>query len=458
MKNSHRILQESRRILVAGATTDERLVTVSHELRALAPNARLLLLRPHREEPFPNNSSFDDFIQAAGPSLTPEDIDRAPACDILVPAIAHVTRPAYPGLIAACCRAARHTFVFTASGLQPVDERDARTTRPVPITGRRPPPGNPVASCAFFRLSDQPALQMAQQYAATGIQLFFVETLAALEETLPNVDTVYFDWCLTDYTALFQAIQLAAEAGKRLEAFVALDLADVTEDAALRDRLIELNRSALPLLDHAYILATRGFLAERYALSRDCYTLTKNSTDAAAWHLYDRTFAKRDVIRLAYHGLMYFWHELEECFPILFALHEKHPLHVDLFGRPHENLCIGGASLFPEREEKTRRFLRELEKLPFVQRHGFIPQGTMIRMINQADYYIGITAGATLMSRSEMRTGVVEAMHTRTRVLHKTTDGTLDAGWRAGIDYLEIDAADPARAADRILEDFRART
>ncbi|MBN1669675.1 MAG: glycosyltransferase, partial [Kiritimatiellae bacterium] len=77
----------------------------------------------------------------------------------------------------------------------------------------------------------------------------------------------------------------------------------------------------------------------------------------------------------------------------------------------------------PARERQVRDALRELAGIPGVTSHGFTAPDRVRETIGRADYYVGITAGETLMSRTGFRTGVAEALAAGGRLVHKETEG-----------------------------------
>ncbi len=446
-----------RHVLVVGATTNDRIASAARQLVDLVPGVRVDLLLPAgRESPAPG--VFAHVLPAAGESISAVDFQVLAAYDAVVLAIGHVGRSAYPVLVRACCAVAGQAFLYGALGLQPLDERDGRETWPEPI---RPAsaagPARP-RSWLFFRPSDQSAFRLADQWQRAGATVHQAETLKAFDLLLPQVEGVFLDWCLADYGILFPALQAALDAGKRVEGFVALDLADVTEDPARVQRIKDLNQSALTTWHHAHVLATRGHIARRYGLELARCSPLLNLPDETVWFPAPRPSAPRNAasLRIAYHGLFYFWHEVAEFQPVYEELLRHGPASLDLYGRVHESVCLGGQPLFPESERAVRLALDQLAALPGVTRHGFTPPAMAAAAIREADFYLGITAGATLMSRTEMRTGVEEALRLGTPVLHKTTPAMGTRGLVADRDYVAVDAQAPQAAADRILQRRRA--
>lgn len=428
------------RILVVGATTDERLKELGCLLREACPSATLDLYRPRREQAAP--AVYDRIIQLETAAVDPEQLRRAGRYDLVVLAIAHVMHAHYKALVAACCACANDVFLYSAHGLQPLDQRDAQSIFPVPPKHAPVPPAPAPPRCwLFFRPSDQTVIQRADALERSGAEVFRVQTLAAFERLIGRVDAVFYDWCITDYGVLAAALEMAVEAGVRQEVFLALDLADLAEDPAMRERLLAFNRAVMPLFHQVYPLWTRPFLVERYRLSDGSFTYTRNIPNPDIWRRNECAggpVARPGPLRFAYHGLFYFWHEVFEFMPVFQKIQEKCDAVFDLFGRVHDSVDVGGESLFPETERRVQAAFAECATRPGVCVHGFTAPDDVRKHLLGCDYYVGITQGGSLMSDTEMRTGVEEALALGCAVLHKPTSALALAGFSRNLPYFDL--------------------
>ncbi len=439
-------------ILVIGASTDERILAAGRAAGERWPGAHLSVLLPHGCS-LSCPASFR-VIEAASDTLGPDDLRGVDPCDAVVLTLSHVGRNNYPEFVRHCTVLAKQCFLFSSLGWQRLDSRDAESCWPEIIpSAKRFSPSTQPRSWVFFRPSDRTAHHIASSFQKKGLAVLKVETLAELEAVIPQTDAVFFDWCVTHYGALFHAVQMALEHGKRMEALISLDMADLAERPEVSQRLIEFNRSALPLMDHIHYLASRKFILERYAIDVTSATPWWNQANPDHWRIPGSHPARRESnspVHIVYHGLFYPWHEVAEFIPVLEALLSRRPVCFDLFGRIHESLSIAGESLFPEKERQIREAVRRMERIPGVVFHPF-SSPTMIReAMASADYYLGITQGATLMSETEIRTGEEEARLAGLRLLRKATSASILRGWNEKDDFLEINADDPDAAADKI--------
>lgn len=448
-----------RKILIVGATSDERLRLAVRDAAAQWPGSRLHLLRPADRTPWPEcEPEIHCLAQTPSNEIRPGDIPTYEQFDLAVLAIAHVGRSAYPALVRECLSAAKACRLYSNLGWQKLDARDAESGWPAAIieSGAKRiirPDHVQGGKWVFFRPSDRTAHHMAIILRQQGEQVVKLETLAELQESIQKDDTVFFDWCITHYNALFRAVQMAMDAGCRMEALLSLDLADLAESQELSNRLIELNRSALPRMARIHYLASRKFILQRYGLGNVKATPCWNNPDRDIWRSEKRKISRSDKrIHIVYHGLFYYWHEITEFLPVLHELLARTPIRFDLFGRVHESLEIDGESLFPEKERNVRKALSEMAKLPGICFNQFACPEKIIQTMRDADFYLGITAGNSLMSQTEIRTGEEEAMAVGMRLIRKITPATKLRGWRPSRDFLNIDVARPAMAAKAILE------
>ncbi|NCD34574.1 MAG: hypothetical protein EOL87_14310, partial [Spartobacteria bacterium] len=364
----------AKRILVLGATTDERLEDIGDCIARIQHEAQLVLLRP-TGRPARHFDAFHDIRPGREDSVVPADIENIADIDTLILAINHVTRAVYRSLIRSMCATGCRTFVFTSNGLQIVDQRDANESI-YPVFVQHSLRNSHRCSAGvslFFRPSDETVRTLASQRLHSGHTVWNVDTVSAFEFLLPYAQRVFFDWCITDYTALMQVVQLSMEYPCIKEAFLALDMADMAEDAAMSNRIIEWNCSALPQLDHVYVLKSRQHLIERYQLNRARVTLTHNLIDSSAWGGVYKGHARpgSPALTFVYHGLFYYWHEVAAFIPVYRELSRYREVHWDLFGRVHEDIYMNGMPLHPKKYKETLEGLRLLQSLPHVAFHGF---------------------------------------------------------------------------------------
>ncbi len=450
------------RVLVVGAGADALLDETARRIRAVSPRAHITLLIA-RDRADPGLAAYSQVLRGtAGGMVEDADFANLGSFDAAVLAMSHVARASYPGLCARTLEHAPEACLSWGGALDPMDARETLVSWPEPIkgvrNGRRGAGGQKPAEWLFFRPSDQTVWRRAEALAAEGARVRVVQTLAALEAALPRAQAAFFDWCITDYGALFAALRLCIEAGLYTEAFLALDLADLAEDPAVAARIITLNRTALPRLDRVNVLFSRTHLLDRYPLSPQRCAKVGNLPDPKVWAPGPATprqpappTALRPL-RLAYHGLFYFWHEVAEFVPVYERLRQAVPVKFDLFGRVHESVSLGGTPLFPRAQQKVERALEKLKKFPEVALHPFTGAAAVRGALEEADLYVGITAGTTLMARTELRTGLVEALCAGVRPVHRRTPATDTAELIPGRDFVAVNSRRPSDAARAVLQ------
>lgn len=440
-----------KKILVIGASADSLLQQASNSISNLIPNANMTLVLPSgRTAP----TGFSDILQGKTNEVTSSDFTMlTKRFDAAVLVMAHVNRPSYSGLVWQCSECADNIFLYSTMGLQPLDLRDGLSNWPEEISTTTPSTiSTQPTNWVFFRPCDQTVFRIAEKYAKTA-RVNIVETLSAFEKLSKTADAAFFDWCLSDYRAVFNAFSMAGQENLRREAFIALDMVDLAEKKPLRQNIEKLNQSAFHKLDYSYILSTRLFIADRYNIKPKNFEPAENIPDENIWKPQPRPALCKTKINIVYHGLLYFWHEVAEFAPVLQEL-KKHvdEVTLDIYGRVHESSVIGPDPVFPQARSKTEAAIAKMCKIDGVTLHGYTPTETVHEKVAQAHFYLGITAANTLMSKSEMRTGVVEALKTGARVLHKKTTATELTGLKADIDYIDIDSNKPQQAAAKILE------
>ena len=437
------------KILIACATTDNRLNELIDELQTRWSNAELHILRPAGRPllDFPGTI----FLKGSADQLLVEDITSTGRFDVAVLAIAHVGRALYPTLVQGCCTCANACFLYSTMGLQPLDARDADESLFSVVGNKLVPPKTKIDSWVFFRPSDRTAHALADEYVSTGVPVIKVETLAALEENLTPTTGVFFDWCITHYPTLFQAVQMAATVGCRMEALLSLDLSDLAENHEQARRLLSLNHSALKQMDHVYYLGSRSFLVERYDLIANTTPRWNHVGGCWARSASQQSPRPNDSLSFVYHGLFYPWHEVGAFIPVYKELSKRVETTFELFGRQHESLTIDGMELFPRKYKEVEEQLEELASLPGVIFHPFTPPKEITRTMHNSNYYVGITAGDSLMSQSETRTGVEEAYAAGMRILHKSTRAVKQRGWNAPEDYFSMDVNEFNDSVNRLL-------
>lgn len=444
-------------ITIIGATGDALLIELGKTLNTATPALHTHLLRPARPGTIPANL-FTEVSATPAPQIIPSDIRNAPPTDAIILAIGHVGNPSYNTLLHAIFQQTDSAWVCTPNGLQPVTplETSDYWPRHMPDPEPRPPSPNKKGTL-FFRPFDQYVRLLADQLTQHNNPVFIADTIQAFAEYLTQVDTVFFNFCLTDPCSLAQCFAMARQQNKFIEAFVAMDLADLAETTTMKQQITQLNQLLLPRIDQVHLLQTRPHIAERYAVAQHAIKLIPNVIKDKRWQCSHRPRppAPGKPIQFVYHGFMYHWHELAEFLPVLNAVNQQHPATLTVFGRSHGDCLCGNAPLLPAKAARGVELTNTLQSLPNVNLKGFVPSlQDVIQTVARSDYYVGITAGNDLMAQTEMRTGVVEAMATGVRVLHKATQAAQISGWQPDIDYLSIDTRNPEQAAATILADY----
>ena len=441
-----------KKILLVAAINPQSLKSIICGLRQHYPAAVIDVLISHNG--INNNQQRLNWLPVSSSSIEPEDFHNIEHYQVVCLAISHVARASYKTLVECCARVGKTLMLWTASGQQALDVRDSLDFIPEPIGKRRRFCRTSTNKIILFRPSDQSLSNLQDNWQKQGKKIQRVESIAALEEAMTPGCEVVFNYCITDYSALSVAIELCFKHHVKLSAYITVDLVDLCENEKLKYCLLDFNRSCLHQFDYVYVMKTRSYFIERYRLADSKFELLSStgSTELTA-AVETSVRVKTKTLKLVYHGLNYYWHELAEFLPVFVELRQHCHVRLDIFGRVHESLRLGGKELFPKAEARVKQAVEQYRQFPEVCVHGFAATHELKSAFSQADYYVGLTRLNSNMAKSEFRTGIIEALAFDLKILHKKSPALNEMGLSQQ-DYLNIDSADSREAAYRIIRDW----
>ena len=444
--------------LIVAACSETRALEVIDDLRKQGHRKNFTVLIANIDPEKSPLSQFSTVILCNGSSVELFDFENLGSVkfnqSLLI--INHVIRPSYKALVEATVSFAEESFLYTFNGgFQSLDIRDSFDSLKSINSEYAEVSKHDSKLCLMFRPSDQTMKRFEKERLEGGLQVLKVDSIFEFEQHLPQTSEVFFNWCITDYVALKQAFDLSLIYPVKRTGYITVDLVDLAEDEELKEELLTLNQSMISQLDFAYVMSTRQFFIERYKLDSSKLELSQTTTNNSFESQFPVKSKSQRTLKLFYHGMMYYWHELDQFMPIFEELNKICDMELVICGRVHESVKYQGKDLFPLKEKQMREALVKYQEFKNVRYLGFAPMKDLRREMDRSHYFIGLTAGVDLMAQSEFRTGVIEALqNSGLTLLHKKTPALDYIGLKDGDDYLAIDANDTPKSAQIIVSHF----
>jgi len=302
---------------------------------------------------------------------------------------------------------------------------------------------------------DTIAQALARQFADDGHE---VETTHTFSVFLRRA--AWADWTILNATKfdspkyLWKILASALWArlrGRRLAIFMTIDLLDLTDRPFLRPVVWAINFLTLHAARVVILLAGRQHIVRRYRLPERKALLVYNCPDRRLFHPLEHRHDPRRPLTFLYHGELLWWHGLERFLPVLDAIRRRRPARLVVCGRFYPTVfrLLGVAA--GRREVEVKRQLAALLERPDVEYRGRVPLEILQHLMAEADFHISLLNNDDEQARTELRTGLLEAMLAGMACLHAPTPGLVPGLFRDGENILLIDPRDPVAAADKIL-------
>lgn len=449
------------RLFIVAACSEQRLMEVISDLRSRGLDERLTVLIANVDLASSPLRELAEVFVCAGDSIEICDFKilqgRSFTNSLLL--INHVIRPNYKNLVEATVQRAESSFLYTFNGgFQNLDIRDSYDDFDgVEISTLTSVSESEESLSLFFRPSDQTMKRFEKERLEQGIKVLKVDSLAEFEKYLASASEVFFNWCITDYVSLKLAFDLSLKYSLKRTGYITVDLVDLAEDEGVKEELEELNRSMISKLDFCYVMSTRQFFVDRYKIDRQNVELTQTlAGEVVEKNEVIKGGSTGDELQLFYHGMMYYWHELDLFMSIFLELRKLCKVRLTITGRVHESVKFLGRDLFPKKEQRMREALKKYLSFPEVDYLGFTSIENVNKHLCSADYFVGLTAGDSLMAQTEFRTGVVEALAVGSgRLLHKETMAFKALRLEADKEYLAVSSQAAKESAQKIYEDWK---
>jgi len=323
----------------------------------------------------------------------------------------------------------------------------------------------------------------ARQFEADGHRVettftfsTFLKRVRQADWTLVNVsknDSPRFVW------KLLLSLLWARLFRRRVALFISIDPVDLCDRPILRAVLWTINRVAFHCATLVFLLAAREHVVRRYHLARDrvipVYNCPDRATFGAVGQVGDLSqeppaarqagkmprSAERAIGRpidnlshpltFLYHGELLWWHGLERFLPLYVEIRKHRPARLIVTGNFYPSVFRVFGLAASRREAGVKRQLADLLARTDVEYRGRVPLEELRRLMAEADFHVSLLNDQELLARTELRTGLLEAMAAGMVCLHAPTPALPADIFRDGENILLIDPNDPAASAAKIL-------
>ncbi len=243
---------------------------------------------------------------------------------------------------------------------------------------------------------------------------------------------------------------------RRTALFLSMDAVDLCDRPVLRAVLQAMNWIAFHCATTVFLLAGRAHIAQRYALAAGRVNSVWNCPDpAAGWETVERatggaTDAAKPLVFL-YHGELLWWHGLERFVPILEAINRRRPARLIVTGNFYPSLFRVFGCTASRREREVKRHLAAMLRHEKVDYRARVPLEQLRRSMAEADFHVSLLDNESLQGRTELRTGLLEAMAAGMACLHAPTPALVPDIFRDGENLVLLDPADSEACVQKIL-------
>lgn len=238
--------------------------------------------------------------------------------------------------------------------------------------------------------------------------------------------------------------------------FFTLDSFDLCDNIFFKPLLYFINFVVTLLSDKTLLLESRQYIARRYFIPKEKIITIQNFVDNEFWFLPPRQLAQdnQKELRLLYHGELLWWHGLERLEPIIEELKKKYPVRLIVAGQLYSfNLNFLGIEI-SRREKKKKENLREFLKKPYVEWLGRIEQRKVKELMNSAHFHVTQLEADSIVSTTEVRTCLLEALAAGMPCLHILTPALRSLPFKDEENIIFINPASADDGAEKILSIF----
>jgi len=272
------------------------------------------------------------------------------------------------------------------------------------------------------------------------------------------------DWTLANATKndapryawkLLLSLLWARLLGRKVALFISIDLVDLCDRPVLRAVLWTINWITFHCATLVILLATREHVARRYRLPNARRLLVYNCPDRATFAPAGATRRVADQphspLTFLYHGELLWWHGLERFLPIYEEIRRRRPARLIVMGNFYPSVFRLFGLVASRREAAIKRQLAALLERQDVEYLGHVPIEQLRRLMSEADFHVSQLNDEDIMARTELRTGLLEAMASGMVCLHVPAPALTPDVFRDGENIVLVNPHDPAAAADNIL-------
>jgi glycosyltransferase involved in cell wall biosynthesis len=269
------------------------------------------------------------------------------------------------------------------------------------------------------------------------------------------------DWALVNATKhdspkyiwkILLSVLLARLRRRRVAVFVTIDLVDLCDRPVVRRVLSSINHLALRAASLVILLATREHVMRRYGLKREKVLLVYNCPDRNLFRPTPHVEHSRETpILFLYHGELLWWHGLERFIPVYEEIRGRRPARLIVCGNFYPSVFRLFGFVASRREVKAKRRLAEILARPGVEYLGRVSLDALKQRMAEADFHVSLMNDEDEQARTELRTGLLEAMLAGMACLHAPTPGLPAGIFRDGENVVMMDSRDPLAAAEKIL-------
>lgn len=241
---------------------------------------------------------------------------------------------------------------------------------------------------------------------------------------------------------------------RRVAVFVSIDLVDLCDRRPLRALLWAVNWVVFHCPTLVILLATRKHIVRRYRLPEQRVVLVYNCPDRTTFGPVDRQSKSSGdrPLTFLYHGELLWWHGLERFLPIYEEIKKRRPARLVVTGNFYPTVFRICGFVASRREVAAKRRLAALLKRDDVDYRGRVPIEQLRQNMAEADFHVSQLNDEDVQAKTELRTGLLEAMAAGMACLHVPTAALAPEVFRDGENVVLVDPGKPAACAEKILQ------